>query len=89
MGTSVVVEPGAIVVGVDGSESALRAVAAAAAQARLLRCPLDVVHAFMWPELHGPSIPTPAGQPGEGLRMSAERIVDEAVQHARSRSSHT
>lgn len=77
------VEPGPVVVGVDGSEPALRAVDTAAVQARLLGCPLEVVHAFIWPELRGPAIPTPAWLPGAGLRASAERTVDEAVQRAR------
>ena len=82
MSTSGAVEPGTVVVGVDGSEPALRAVDTAAVQAHLLGCPLEVVHAFMWPELRGPAIPTPAGFPRAGLRTSAERIVDEAVRRA-------
>ncbi|WP_082494740.1 universal stress protein [Cellulomonas sp. Leaf334] len=82
MSTSRTVESGPIVVGVDGSEPALRAVAAAAVQAGLLGFPLEVVHAFIWPELRGPAIPTPSDLPGAGLRKSAERIVDEAVRRA-------
>ncbi|WP_456789317.1 universal stress protein [Cellulomonas sp. P5_C5] len=82
MSSSGTVESGPIVVGVDGSESALRAVDTAAVQARLLGCPLEVVHAFIWPELHGPAIPTLPDLPGAGLRMPAERIVDEAVRRA-------
>lgn len=76
------VEPGPVVVGVDGSEPALRAVDTAAVQARLLGCPLEVVHAFIWPELRAPAIPTPEWLPGAGLRASAERTVDEAVRRA-------
>lgn len=84
MSSSAPVEPGPIVVGVDGSEPALRAVGTAAVQAETLGCPLEVVHAFIWPELHGPAIPAPAGLPGAGLRASAERIVDEAVRRAQA-----
>jgi nucleotide-binding universal stress UspA family protein len=75
MSSSATLERGSIVVGVDGSEPALRAVDTAAVQARRLGSPLEVVHAFLWPELRGPVIPTPPDLPGAGLRKSAERIV--------------
>ena len=87
MSSSGTLEPGAIVVGVDGSEPALRAVDTAAVQAQLLGCPLEVVHAFIWPELRGPAIPAPPDLPGAGLRESAERIVDEAVRRAQETAS--
>lgn len=82
MSSTAAVGPGLIVVGVDGSEPALRAVGTAAVQARLLGCRLEVVHAFIWPELRGPAVPTPAWLPGAGLQASAERTVDEAVRRA-------
>lgn len=68
-----------VVVGVDGSDAALRAVETAASYARLLGCRLDVVHAFIWPELRAPDVPVPTTISGAGLRNAAERIVEEGV----------
>jgi nucleotide-binding universal stress UspA family protein len=68
------------VVGVDGSEGALGAVESAATEARLFGCPLEVVHAFVWPELRVPQV---GGSDGPLLRQEAERIVAEAVERAR------
>ncbi|MBO4205038.1 universal stress protein [Micromonospora echinofusca] len=69
----------AIVVGVDGSEPALRAVRLAAAEAARQHRPLRVVHAFVWPLLRVPVGPPPGGPPGSGLRHQAERVVAESV----------
>lgn len=55
-----------VVVGVDGSESALDAVRLAAIEADLHRLPLRVVHAFVWVLLPVPLGPDPAGPPKEG-----------------------
>ncbi|WP_308119304.1 universal stress protein [Streptomyces sp. JJ38] len=81
-----------VVVGVDGSPSSLEAVAVAAREARLRRCPLEVVHAFVWLALRVPPRP-PALGPAEdellgpvegGLRDQAERAVALAVERARA-----
>jgi nucleotide-binding universal stress UspA family protein len=69
----------AVVVGVDGSASALRAVRLAATEAHRRHRPLRVVHAYIWPLLHVSGAPPADGPPGAGLRQQAHRIVDEAV----------
>ncbi|MET7752152.1 universal stress protein [Micromonospora sp. NPDC005367] len=68
----------AVVVGVDGSEPALRAVRLAAIEATRRRRPLRVVHGFIWPLLHVP----PSAPAGGGLREQAEQIVATAVAEA-------
>jgi nucleotide-binding universal stress UspA family protein len=50
--------PGAVVVGVDGSQAALNAVRWAAAEARNMQCHLSLVHTLEWPLV---SYPVPAG----------------------------
>ncbi|MFI5489561.1 universal stress protein [Micromonospora echinaurantiaca] len=72
----------AVVVGVDGSQSALRAVRLAAAEADRRNRPLRIVHGFIWPLLHVPLRPPAGGPPGSGLREQAERLVAEAVAEA-------
>ncbi|MFC4017470.1 universal stress protein [Micromonospora sp. GCM10011542] len=72
----------AVVVGVDGSEPALRAVRLAATEAARRHRPLRVVHAFIWPLLHVPVSPAPDAPPGGGLRHRAEELVDAAVTEA-------
>ncbi|GGM07544.1 MULTISPECIES: universal stress protein [Micromonospora] len=69
----------AVVVGVDGSPQALRAVGLAATQAHRHQRPLRVVHAFIWPRLHLPT----GGPSGSALRPQAEQLVTEAVDTAR------
>ncbi|MFI7522770.1 universal stress protein [Micromonospora globbae] len=71
----------AVVVGVDGSEPALRAVRLAAIEAARRQRPLRVVHGFVWPLLHVP-LTAPAGAPGGGLRDQAEQLVSAAVAEA-------
>ncbi|MBQ1075977.1 universal stress protein [Micromonospora sp. C31] len=72
----------AVVVGVDGSESALRAVRLAAVEAARRHRPLRIVHGFIWPLLHVP-VDTPAGgPPGAGLRHQAEQVVTAATDEA-------
>jgi len=71
-----------VVVGVDGSPSSLAAVDVAAAEARLRRLPLRVVHAFVWPYYGIPLGPSDAGPPEGGLRHEAERIVADALERA-------
>ena len=75
---------GLVVVGVDGSASALGAVEVAAREARLRGAGLKVVHAFFWPATHVPLGSSPLGPPEGGIRNMVERLVDEAVQRARA-----
>lgn len=72
----------AVVVGVDGSEPALRAVRLAATEAQRRHRPLRVVHGFIWPLLHVPVSPPPDAPPGAGLRHRAKKLVDAAVAEA-------
>jgi len=65
-----------VVVGVDGSESALDAVRAAAAEAVLRRRPLVVVHAYTW----GLMPPKVGRDPA--LKAAADRLVAAAVEVA-------
>ncbi|MBO4208767.1 universal stress protein [Micromonospora echinofusca] len=71
-----------VVVGVDGSTTALDAVRLAAREAALRQRPLKVVHAFIWPLMNVPLGPSAFGPPEGGLRNQAERIVAEAVAEA-------
>lgn len=76
----------AVVVGVDGSEPATRAVRLAAREARRRNRPLRVVHGFIWPLLRVP-VSAPAGSPpGAGLRNQAEQLVSDAVAAAEAES---
>ncbi|GKQ37473.1 hypothetical protein ALMP_40100 [Streptomyces sp. A012304] len=45
---------------------------------------LRVVHAFFWPAPHVPLGPSPLGPPDGGTRNMADRLVAEAVEHARA-----
>jgi nucleotide-binding universal stress UspA family protein len=72
-----------IVVGVDGSRLSLTAVEAAAAEAILRGKPLLVVHGFIWPYMKVPLGPSPLGPAEGGLRNEADRLVAEAVEHAK------
>ncbi|WP_328654237.1 universal stress protein [Micromonospora sp. NBC_00330] len=72
----------AVVVGVDGSASAMRAVRLAATEAARRHRPLRVVHGFIWPLLHVPVSPAPDAPPGGGLRHRAEELVEAAVREA-------
>ncbi|WP_091656896.1 universal stress protein [Micromonospora auratinigra] len=72
-----------VVVGVDGSPSALDAVRVAAREAALRHRPLRVVHAFLWPLLGTPLGPVAAALPDEELRTEAGKLIDEAVDEAR------
>ncbi|MGR6319662.1 universal stress protein [Micromonospora soli] len=72
----------AVVVGVDGSEPALRAVRLAAAEAARRHRPLRVVHGFIWPLLRVPVAAPTGGPAGGGLRHQAEELVAAAVAEA-------
>ncbi|MFY1671445.1 universal stress protein [Plantactinospora sp. WMMB334] len=74
---------GQVVVGIDGSESALAAARLAAREAALHGRPLLLVHAFVWALLPVPLGPDPAGPPEGGFRHQAERVVAEAMREAR------
>ena len=74
----------AVVVGVDGSEPALRAVRLAAAEAARRHRPLRVVHGFIWPLLRVPVEAPPGGPATGGLRHQAEELVAAAVAEAES-----
>ncbi|WP_405089493.1 universal stress protein [Micromonospora sp. NBC_01392] len=69
----------AVVVGVDGSESATRAVRLAAREAARRNRPLRVVHGFIWPLLRVPVSAPAQAPPGAGLRHQAEQLVGDAV----------
>ncbi|MDX3784096.1 universal stress protein [Streptomyces europaeiscabiei] len=77
---------GPVVVGVDGSPSALAAVDAAAVEASLRGVELRVVHAFLWPAVHAPPGPSPLGPLTGALHETVERIVADAVERARSQA---
>jgi nucleotide-binding universal stress UspA family protein len=67
-----------VVVGIDGSEQALAAVRAAAAEAYVRKEPLHIVHAFIWPFLHVNVGPVAGELPETGLRHHAEELLEEA-----------
>lgn len=72
-----------VVVGVDGSESSMDAVALAAREAVARGRPLEVVHAFMLPYTRLPLGPVDLGPVEEELRTLAKGIVTDAVAHGR------
>lgn len=74
-------EPGAVVVGYDGSDAAGIAVRWAARHARAVNCPLQVVHCSLWPLLTRHLGPVP-GVSGSGLEQSAQAVLDEGVAQA-------
>jgi nucleotide-binding universal stress UspA family protein len=78
---------GPVVVGVDGSPSALAAVGAAAQEASLRGVELRVVHAFLWPAMHAPPGSSPLGPLTGALHETVERIVADAVERARSQNA--
>lgn len=72
-----------VVVGVDGSASALDAVRVAAREAAGRHRPLRVVNAFLWPLLGTPLGLVAPVLPDAELRQEAQRLVEEAVEEAR------
>ncbi|GGQ70411.1 universal stress protein [Streptomyces pilosus] len=75
---------GPVVVGVDGSASALAAVDAAAREARMRDAELHVIHAFTWPAMHAPPGASPLGPPAGALRESVDRLLAQATAQARN-----
>lgn len=70
---------GAVVVGVDGSETATAALSWAAREAVLRQRPLHVVHVFVWPTM---SVSLHGTRELPGLRDAADRILAAAVEQA-------
>ncbi|MEU6732650.1 universal stress protein [Streptomyces physcomitrii] len=73
---------GLVVVGVDGSASALAAVETAASEAQRRGARLRLVHAFVLPTLYAPVGPTIVGTPDDGLRALVECLLIEAEERA-------
>ncbi|MFY1632905.1 universal stress protein [Solwaraspora sp. WMMB335] len=71
-----------VLVGVDGSESALRATRFAAREAALRHRPLRIVHALTWPAMQVPMGLAPAVPPADDIRRYTREIVDEAADAA-------
>jgi nucleotide-binding universal stress UspA family protein len=71
------------VVGVDGTEGALDAVAWAAREADLRHLPLRIVHAFAWPLLHVPTASWRSDHEST-LQSRSDRLLAEAVDTALS-----
>jgi nucleotide-binding universal stress UspA family protein len=73
-----------VMVGVDGSPSALDAVELAATEAALRGLRLHIVHAFLWPVALVAARPASDGapEPAALLRTHADAIVEEAKKHA-------
>jgi nucleotide-binding universal stress UspA family protein len=70
-----------IVVGVDGTEGALDAVAWAAREAHRRHLPLRIVHAFAWPLLHIPKASWRSDHES-ALHARADRLLADAVETA-------
>ncbi|HZC26265.1 MAG TPA: universal stress protein [Actinopolymorphaceae bacterium] len=73
--------PKPIVVGVNGLENALDAVAYAACEADIRAVPLRIVHAFVWPLLKVPPVLWQMGPEG-GLQSHVEQILATAEKTA-------
>lgn len=71
-----------VLVGVDGSESAVQAARFAAREAALRRRPLRIVHAFAWPAMQVPMGMAPAVPPEGEIQRYTREIVDEAADAA-------
>lgn len=70
-----------VVVGVDGSESSLRAVDWAADQAALHEVPLRIVHAYRWDRHEGAALAREPGDPSG--RVTSDDILVVATRRAR------
>jgi len=68
-----------VLVGVDGSPSALDAVRLGVMEARWRDRPLRIVHAFIWPWMNVPVGPLQDGPTDGGLRHDAEQVLAEAI----------
>ena len=72
---------GRIVVGVEDTEESDHAIRWAAHNALARNKPLHLVHAFVWP-LMGVDVDPVPGVSGSGLKVAAQRLLDEAAQIA-------
>ncbi|WP_151478310.1 universal stress protein [Streptomyces albicerus] len=70
-----------LVVGVDGSEPSLRAVAWAADEAALRGVPLRIVYASLWERYEGAAL-------AEGLGRSSEQVLDDKIVEAAAERAH-
>ncbi|GAA3458668.1 universal stress protein [Saccharothrix longispora] len=73
-----------IVVGVDGSESAVTAAGWAAEEAARHRLPLKLVHAYLLPTLGYPDIVLTAHEVHQALREQGQQWLDQAAAAARA-----
>lgn len=71
-----------VVVGVDGSDEARRAVRWAAEEAARRDAALHVVHAWVWPLYKVPLGPAPGAPAGAGLQAQADRVLADAADEA-------
>jgi len=71
-----------VLVGVDGSESAVQAARFAAREAALRQRPLRIVHAFAWPAMQVPMGMAPAVPPEGEIERYTREIVDSAAEAA-------
>jgi len=82
-------DPAPVVVGVDGSSSALDAVRLAVREAALRNRPLRIVHAFSWPQPRVPFGLAPVNPPVDDMRRYAREIIDEARETATKAAPET
>lgn len=73
-----------IVVGVDDSSTARKALEWASAEAEDMDRPLHIVHGFLWPLMSIPSGPMYGGPPRAGLQAAAEQVLADAEERART-----
>ena len=74
-----------LVVGVDGSESAMRAVDWATDEAALRGLPLRLVYGSLWERYEGAALADGLGRPAE--QIVADRVVEAAAKRARRRNA--
>ncbi|GAA1553453.1 universal stress protein [Kribbella sancticallisti] len=72
-----------VLVGVDGSVSAQGALAWAAAEASSRRCPLRIIHTFVWPMIGNALDLASVGDIDNGLQSAGEWILAEAENYTR------
>jgi len=73
-----------IVVGVDGSAPALRALDWSVAEAVAMHRPLHIVHCLTGPLMRYPFVSSGTGPPDGGFRVAAQRVLTDALQYAQS-----
>jgi len=78
---------GRVVVGVDGSDEAARALRWARDEAHLRHCPLVVLHAWRMPVVMGSLYAPTIAVPFEECRQAGQEFLDQTVAHLSSGSS--